>query len=187
MAKIKIALPLYLNGQIGGNNMFSIGEYVVYGNDGICQLVDVRKEKFPGNEDKMYYILKPAYSNNSMVYVPIENENLTKKMRRILTPEEINDLVKSIPDEKNIWIDDDRLRNDRYNSILKKGDRHELVMVIKTLYKHKIKQKKSGKKFHIADEKIMAAAEKMLHEEFALVLKIKPEEVVQYIISQVWD
>ena len=43
---------------------------------------------------------------------------------------------------------------------------------------------KTGKKFHIADERIMREAEHKLHGEFAYVLNIKLDEVVPFIMGE---
>lgn len=164
--------------------MFSINDYVIYGTTGICKIVDIRKKCFGMDTEKTYYILQPVYSNNSTIYVPIDNDSVTKKMQPILTTEEIYDLIKTMPDEKTFWIADDNLRKEKYIEILKTGDRKELIKLIKTLYAHKKERLESGRKFYAADENIMNSAEKILYEEFALVLSIKPEEVVPFITKQ---
>ena len=42
----------------------------------------------------------------------------------------------------------------------------------------------SGRKFHAADEQLLERAQKLLHEEFAFVLHILPEEVPLFITRQ---
>jgi CarD family transcriptional regulator len=161
--------------------MFEIGEYVNYGTNGIFQIVDIRKECFDSKTEKEYYILQPVYSSNSTIYVPADNETVTKKMQYILTPEEVHDLIKSIPEEETFWIQDDRLRREKFTKILRNGDRRELIGLLKTLYKRKKERNESGHKFFAVDENILNTAERILHQEFALVLNIKPEEVVPFI------
>lgn len=55
---------------------------------------------------------------------------------------------------------------EKYTKILKSGDNKQLVKLIRTLYLEKVEVKK----LYVNDEKIMTDAEKLLHEEFALVL-----------------
>ncbi len=50
-----------------------------------------------------------------------------------------------MPDEKSIWIENENHRKERYQQILKKGDREELVRLIKTLYLHREAQAEKGK------------------------------------------
>ena len=41
-----------------------------------------------------------------------------------------------------------------------------------------------GKKMYASDEKLMREAEKLIYEEFATVLNIKPDKVVDYIVKK---
>ena len=41
-----------------------------------------------------------------------------------------------------------------------------------------------GKKMHVSDERFFKEAEKLLYDEFAMVLEIKPEEVLPFILEQ---
>ena len=59
-----------------------------------------------------------------------------------------------------------------------------IIKLIKTLYLKKQEKAKEGKKLMIGDEKLMQEAEKILHQELALILDIKPEEVAPFITSE---
>ena len=98
--------------------------------------------------------------------------------------QDVMKLIKEMPKEGSIWIENSDERKESYRKILERGERTELVKLIKTLYMHKQKQKKSGKKLHIADEKILKDAEHMLYDEFAYVLDIPHNEVVPFISGQ---
>ena len=51
--------------------MFSIGQYVVCGNKGVCTVEQITTLDISGvDKAKMYYILKPVYASTSTVYVP---------------------------------------------------------------------------------------------------------------------
>ena len=76
------------------------------------------------------------------------------------------------------------LRKETYNEILKKGNKKDIVKLIKTLYMEKLRKKEEGKKLNAGDEKIMNEAEKLLHEEFALILNIKVDEVLPFILGK---
>lgn len=132
--------------------------------------------------EREYYILKPAYDPNSTIYAPIDNNMIN--IRRIMTVQEVYNLIKTMPDNETIWIDDINLRKEKYNEILKKGDKVELVKLIRTLYLEKEKKKTEGKKLYVGDEKIMSEAQRLLHEEFALVLNIKVDEVLPFILGE---
>ena len=162
--------------------MFSKNEYIIYGSTGVCKIIDIVKKKFGFNKEREYYILKPAYDTNSTIYAPIDNDKIS--IRKIMTKEEVYDLIKTMPDNETIWIDDMNLRKETYNEILKKGNKKDIVKLIKTLYMEKLRKKEEGKKLNAGDEKIMNEAEKLLHEEFALVLNIKLDEVLPFILGE---
>lgn len=163
---------------------FSLGDTVLYGVHGVCKIASM-EEKTMGGETRAYYVLKPVYEENSTVYIPVDNEALKAKLKRILSPEEIYALIRSMPEEDSIWVEDEAQRKDRYQKILAKGDRAELIRLIKTLYLHSQSQTEKRKKLHISDEHFMKEAEKMLYEEFAHVLCISREQVLPFIMEQI--
>ena len=61
---------------------------------------------------------------------------------------------------------------------------HSECVLIHTLYLNKRKRESDGKKMYVSDERIMKEAEKLIYEEFAAVLNIKPGQVVEYIVNK---
>ena len=97
-----------------------------------------------------------------------------------MTINEVYSLINTMPHTESIWIEDINLRKEKYTKILKSGDNKQLVKLIRTLYLEKVEVKK----LYVNDEKIMTDAEKLLHEEFALVLDIKVDEVLPFILGK---
>ena len=162
--------------------MLEKDSYVMYGDNGVCQVVDKRKQKF-GTQYKEFYILKPVNNAASTFYVPTDNEALLTKMRDILTKDEVVALIKEIADESLAWVDDNRERQAMYDDIFKSGDRKELLLLIKSLYQHKQDRQADGKKLWTIDENAMKHAEKLVYEEFATVLDIQLDDVVPFIMD----
>lgn len=159
---------------------YEVNDTVLYGIHGVCRIADIEEEK-----GAVYYVLRPVYDEKAKVFVPKGNERLEKKMRRILSAEEIYQLIREMPEEESIWIQDENVRKERYKRILAEGDRRQLIRLIKTLYLQQQSQTGRGKKLYKVDEKFMKEAEKMLYEEFAHVLDIRPEQVVPFITQQI--
>ena len=65
------------------------------------------------------------------------------------------------------------------------GDRMSLIKMIKALYFHQQKQQEKGKRLRASDERFFTEAERILYDEFALVLNIEPEQVLPFIMEQV--
>lgn len=160
--------------------MFRVNDLVLYGSDGICRITEITKRLFR-EKTVEYYVLKPVYNKNATLFVPTENEQLTAKMRPALTKEEIRTIIQDMPESEIVWIEDEAERKLRYREILSSGNSHELVKLIKTLYIRQQQQKAIGKKLHMADERFFREAEKLLYNEFAVVLDIPQEEVLPYI------
>lgn len=164
--------------------MYHAGDTVVYGAQGVCTITSIEENDISGSSME-YYVLKPVYDANATIFVPVKNETLVGQMRQVLSAEEIYALIRSMPDEQTIWLEDEDERKKTYQEIIRRGDRKELVQLIKTLHFHQQKQQQKGKRLHQADETALKQAEQLLYHEFALVLHIKPEEVVPFIISNV--
>lgn len=163
--------------------MFFKNDIVRYGAHGVCKIVDIAEKNFNGVPVE-YYVLKPIYNDTSTIYVPVQNQSLTDKMHKVLSAEEIRALIQAMPYEESIWIDDEEERKRRYQEILVDGDRVELIRMIKALYLRQREQQAKGRKLHMADDRFFKEAERMLYEEFALVLQMKKEEVLPFILAQ---
>ncbi len=162
--------------------MLEINSLVVYGGNGVCKVEDLREENLNGI-NRMFYILKPLGIKNSTFYIPADSEKLLEKVHKLISADEIMDLINEMPSEDTIWIDDDRARTTKNKSMLATGDRRQLVQLTKTLYQRKNELESKGKKLRSSDETIMKNAEHLLFEEFALVLGIGQEEVLDYILK----
>lgn len=87
--------------------MFSINDTIIYGNYGICTIIG-KQNMTVDSVTGSYYVLKPVFEDSSTLYLPVGNEKTEEKMRRILSAEEIYAIIKEIPDEETIWIDNEK-------------------------------------------------------------------------------
>lgn len=163
---------------------YQVNDTVLYGAHGVCTIQEIVERNITGTP-VTYYVLRPIYDPKSTLFVPVNNQTLTAKMRRVLSETEIYHLIKTIPDEPGLWIANDHERKERYKEILVHGDRHQLIQLIKAIYQHKREQEQKGRKLHISDERFFREAEKMLYDEFALVLHIQPDQVLPFILEQI--
>lgn len=163
--------------------MFEVNDYIMYGMTGVCQVVDITKERIIDDLQKEYYVLKHIYANDTIIKIPTDNEKIS--MRKILSKGEVTTLIDNISNSETIWIDDDRQRNEAFKSILKTGDVDNLVKLVRSIYLNKEYKKSIGKKTYKVDQEIMDVAERLLNEELATVLKINPSEVASYISNHI--
>ena len=164
--------------------MFCTDEVIIYGGYSICKIAEITQKELDG---KMvdYYVLKPIFNPESTVFVPANNEILKKKMHTVICKEAAYDLIKSMPQVEQIWIDNENKRKELYRNILAKRERTEVIGLIKALHIHQQQQAEKKRRLHIADERFLKEAEKTLCEELAFVLEMAPEDVPNLIRTQV--
>ena len=163
--------------------MFKIGDYVSYRTDGVCKISDLRKENFGAfGKDTLYYVLNPIGDEKSTFFVPADNEKLVSMMRRLLTAEEIIDLIKAIAHRDPEWISDSKQRGAHFKEVLSEGNPEELLFLIHTLNTHMKAQSAEGKKLYVTDTNALKRACRMLHEEFAMMLPLStPDDVAELV------
>lgn len=163
---------------------FSIGDKIIYGVHGVCVIDDIKKLDF-SKSPELFYVLKPASDQRSSVFVPVGNAELGSKMKKILSSEEISELIGLMPNEDELWIENDVQRKASYAEIIKNNDRRSMIRIIKTLYLRREKLKLEKKKMRSFDEKFLQEAENILYDEFSYVLNIKKDEVVPFICNKI--
>lgn len=160
--------------------MFSIGEYVVCGNKGVCVVEKITRLDITGaDKEKEYYILKPLYLSGSTVYVPVDSPK--EPMRRVLRREEAQRLIESIPKLTLLDISNEKLSEQVYRECMRTNSCEEWVRVIKTIYLRKQKRLEAGRKVTAVDAKYFRMAEESLYGELAVALEMPRGEVEAYI------
>ncbi len=160
--------------------MYSVGDYVVCGNKGVCKVENIKPLDITGAENgEDYYILKPVYSQSSTVYISLESAN--EKLRPILTKKEANMLVKQMPGVADITVENDKQLEGEYKNCIRSNDAMELVKLIKTIYHRREARFAAGRKETALDAKYFRLAGDYLYGELAISLDIPREKVEGYI------
>lgn len=162
--------------------MFEVSDVVAYGTNGVCTVTEITTKRI----DKVnveYYVLSPQSAASAKVFVPTQNEKLVGKMRAILTKDEVNELLENIPKENEEWISNKNIRFETFKNIIAEGKSSELLKLIRTLRLHEKQQFKRGKRLHMADERFLKEAEKMVLGEFAYVLNETTDDILNRIVN----
>lgn len=163
--------------------MFSIGDLVIYGNNGVCQVVGVTSPHLRGEEDdQLYYELKP-YQKDGRIITPVENQKIP--MRHILNEEEASQLIEEIPHIEMLWIESDKVRESQYKECIRSADCRKWISIIKTLYQRRLDRQRQGKRMTATDERYLKQAEDYLYSELSIPLKLPKEEVESYIVDNI--
>ncbi|MDR0819546.1 MAG: CarD family transcriptional regulator [Oscillospiraceae bacterium] len=157
---------------------------VRYGSDGVCNLVGVIQRRFDKSVLE-YYHLKPVGEPKSDIFIPVNNEALTSKLYKVLTADEVIAIIREAPNTDTIWIENDRLRAERYKEVISGSDRTALIQMIRALYSRRQTQQSSKKNLRAPDQQFLKNAEKLLYDEFAYALGIEREMVLQFIFEQI--
>lgn len=157
---------------------------MVYGMQGVCCIDDIAHLEI-ASQQGLYYVLTPVFVRTSSIYVPVENEQLVLRMHPVMQQDEAQNLVDCVPALDTIWIPDPLERKETYKRILLAGNRKELTSLIKTLYLHRLQQRAKGKKLHLADERCLKDAQRILFTEMAQVLQISIEEVGELLTKKI--
>lgn len=125
--------------------MFQKGEFIIYGNKGVCEVTDISKIAISGaSRDRLYYVLQPAQDKEGRIFTPVDGQKT--EMRRILNRKEAAELIDSIPSIGNLWVADERQRELNYKQAVNSCDCREWIKIIKNPLAQKPAASFPGKK-----------------------------------------
>lgn len=156
--------------------MYSIGDCVVYSNNGICRIEDIVMMNMQG-EDKNYYLLIPLKEKSSKIYLPIDNS--TGRIRLAMNKEQAMQLVDFIEKIEEIHIENDKDREAVYRDAYMSNDICKVISVLKVIFRRKVERQKNGKKSTVLDDKYYNLLKEQLYGELSYALGVEKEEVKQ--------
>ena len=136
--------------------MFSVGEYIIYGVEGVCEVEEAGKLKVAGlDKNREYYRLRPYYHGGT-IYTPVDGKAV---MRPVLTRAELEGLLPRLPELEPLddVPADSRAAGEYYRAILSEHDCVRLLRLCRKM------------------------AEEMLYGEFGFALGMPPSKVKAYL------
>lgn len=158
---------------------FKKGDYVVYAGNEVCVYSGIVEKCFDGKNKVNYCMLVPVYSSNSAYYLPVLKQE--EKIRHLLSKEKIEEIISQTKGNKLEWEKDKNARKVMFSQIIKSNDFKQIFMMLKTIYDERIELEQKGKKLFSADEKAFNEAERLIRQEFSIVLGLKEYEVDDYL------
>lgn len=166
--------------------MFEVGDYIIYGSNGVCKITNIGPMKMPGmTSTKLYYTMVPCYIKGSEIFTPVDNERVV--MRPVMTKKEAEKFVKGIGKIKPITIIEDKRRELEYKAAVYSCDPETLVGLIKTIYIRMEERLEEGKKVTSSDSKYFKMSEESLYGELAISLDMEKDEVKDYIKTKITE
>ena len=154
--------------------MFAKGTKIMYGNTGVCEVMDYATPDLPGMpRGTKYYVLRPLFQSGT-IYCPVEQPKA----------EELVALIPTISVEP---FHTGRLQelSEHYRSIIGTHSTTDLVEIIKSVYSKKREAEAAGRRVSQMDDRYMKLAEELLHGELSVALEIPKDEVREYIRQRV--
>lgn len=163
--------------------MYQTGNRVVYGIHGVCTVAAMESRVIDG-KTVQYLVLEPIGKEDARYLVPTYNGAAMKKVRAILTKEELDHLIHSDVIRADTWIRDENARKQRYRELIGGGDRVGLMSMVRSIYRHKTEKEAAGKRCHLCDENFLRDAEKLLSGEIAIVMEMEFDQARAYLRQQ---
>ncbi|MBR4341472.1 MAG: CarD family transcriptional regulator [Lachnospiraceae bacterium] len=164
--------------------MFDVGEFVVFGSDGVCRVESVGALDMEGiSKEKLFYTLVPlGKSGKGKIFAPVDGKKVT--IRRVVNREEADKLIAEIKEIGKLDITDEKKREERYKEVIHNCDLREVIQLIKEIHSRKEMRDAIGKKLTAMDERYFMIAENCLYSELSLPLEMEKSEIKDYITSK---
>lgn len=162
--------------------MFSIGDKIIYGENGVCTVSEIAPLDMSGTaSDKLYYHLKPLIGSG-MYFTPVDSGAF---MRPVISRKEAELLIDSIPSIEPAICSDSRFNHIDafYKELFKQHSCEALVSIVKGLHSRMAEKKTKSSRA----ETTMKRAKDMLHGELSIALGIELSEVESYIHSRIGE
>ena len=134
--------------------MYKINDLIIYKKE-VCKILEIIPNYFK-NQD--YYLLSQLSDNSLTIKIPINN----KEIRPLITKEEVNKIIKKIPNIKIIESDTKTLES-IYKELINNGTHEDLIKIIKTSYLRNKERIDNNKKTTDKDMYYFNLAEKYLY------------------------
>ena len=159
--------------------MFHTGDIVMHPTAGVCEVQDVRQERFE-QKAQTYYILVPCNEKiRSRIFVPVNSDRV--HLRTPLQKAQVDALLRETATAAPLWYEDEKERSERFSDILKTGDHAGILKVISALLTEEKRKNAEHKKLRVGDERTLNQAKEMIDREFSYALGLEKDATVQYI------
>lgn len=163
---------------------FEKGKKVLYCVNGVCEITDITEKVF-GKTVMRYYVLKPISNNEATLFVPVNNENLVRKMKRLMTQPQLDEVLNDVSAKDVEWNSNAAVRKEEFRNTISFGNVREILILLKSIWIHRRMQNSKGRKLHISDEMYLREAEKIIKEEISTVIGVEQDEVIPYVKNKI--
>ena len=163
--------------------MYSVGDLLVYGGTGVCEVEAVEARRGADGSARSYYLLRPLYQSGT-ISVPVDGKVF---MRPVISRGEAEAIIDAMP---GMEAEDIHERNftqlaAHYQQLLCSHKCSDIAGLVVSIHAKKRAAERVGRRFGQVDARFMKRAETLLYGEFAAALGIPYEDVEGYITDRV--
>ena len=159
--------------------MLEKGEFVVYGEKGICEVDGTTHLDLRGaDKEKLYYILVPWGEGYQGL---LSGRHAKVPLRRPMSGQEAMELIRELPELSELAVPQEKFREDTYKAALRSLDCRQWASMLKTLRRRRKNRLRQGKKVTATDERYFRRTEEYLYSELALALGKQKSEMEDFI------
>ena len=162
--------------------MFSIGDKIIYGENGVCTVSKIAPlDQSGASPGRLFYHLEPLIGSG-IYFTPVDSGAF---MRPVISREEAEALIDAMPSIAPAICRDNRFNHVDafYKELFRQHSCEALVAIVKGL-RERMNEKKTKSS---RAESTMKRARDMLHGELSIALGMEVSEVEDYILSRIGD
>lgn len=165
--------------------MYRVGDRVVYGDNGVCEVTRIGVPDFAPQDKGQYYFLKPLF-DDGMIYTPTTTAT---PIRLAVSRQEAEQLICDMPTAPSAIFHsrDRKLLVAHYQECLRPHTCESLAVTVRAIYEKYMMPDGTLGKLPQTEEALLRRTEKRLYEELSLALDMPPEEVPLYIDKRLSD
>ena len=100
--------------------MFEIGDFVSKPVTGVCKIEDILYlDPQDKKENKLYYLMRPVGDEREKIYVSVTDAG--SGLRACMTKESAWELIEKIPEIPTAWVENEKMREQKYKEAVKYG------------------------------------------------------------------
>ncbi|WP_405099091.1 CarD family transcriptional regulator [Oceanobacillus sp. FSL H7-0719] len=158
--------------------MFKIGDLIIYSTHGVCKIDDICEKSYR-DVTREYYVLYPIEDPNLLISVPVDSDQVV--MLDIMDQEEARKVIQAFEEPGMEWIEDAKIRNKKYNNIIRGGDQKAIIKLANTLMRKQMEAKGNKERMYDQDQKMLEYIQGILFQELAASLETTVENIIDKI------
>lgn len=158
--------------------MFQVGDYVIYGYEGVCRVTAVGHPQVPGlNQMREYYLLEPV-GHGGQVYTPVDTKTVMRPVHTRQWVQTLLDSAADCPVPSDVPADP-RKAAEYYRSVLQQQDCVKSLSLYRLFLERQKRQAAARKALSVTDLRFMKQAEETLCSEIGFALELSTPQALQ--------